>query len=60
MVYAPHWYVLLHAGRSKQLTCLPGRYDLNALFTKSFGDFTVNVQGLSRVCQDCLSVGSSG
>lgn len=28
------------------------RYDLNALFTKAFGDFTVNVQGLSRVC--CL------
>ncbi|KAG6810021.1 hypothetical protein H0H92_013656, partial [Tricholoma furcatifolium] len=24
------------------------RYDLNALFTKAFGDFTVNVQGLSR------------
>ncbi|KAJ3764474.1 glycoside hydrolase family 5 protein [Lentinula raphanica] len=32
IVYAPHWYV----------------YDLNALFTKAFGDFTVNVQGLSR------------
>lgn len=28
------------------------RYDLNALFSKAFGDFTVNVQGLSRVC--CL------
>jgi hypothetical protein len=26
-----------------------GRYDLNALFAKAFGDFTVNVQGLSRV-----------
>ena len=25
------------------------RYDLNALFAKAFGDFTVNVQGLSRV-----------
>jgi hypothetical protein len=25
------------------------RYDLNALFNKGFGDFTVNVQGLSRV-----------
>lgn len=25
------------------------RYDLNALFLKAFGDFTVNVQGLSRV-----------
>ncbi|SJL04818.1 uncharacterized protein ARMOST_08189 [Armillaria ostoyae] len=26
----------------------PHWYDLNALFTKAFGDFTVNVQGLSR------------
>jgi len=26
------------------------RYDLNALFAKAFGDFSVNVQGLSRVC----------
>jgi hypothetical protein len=25
------------------------RYDLNVLFNKAFGDFTVNVQGLSRV-----------
>lgn len=25
------------------------RYDLNALFTKAFGDFSVNVQGISRV-----------
>ena len=25
------------------------RYDLSALFSKAFGDFTVNVQGLSRV-----------
>lgn len=25
------------------------RYDLNALFSKAFRDFTVNVQGLSRV-----------
>ncbi|KAG6899896.1 hypothetical protein C0993_005582 [Termitomyces sp. T159_Od127] len=25
-----------------------GRYDLNALFAKAFGEFTVNVQGLSR------------
>ena len=25
------------------------RYDLNALFTKAFGNFNVNVQGLSRV-----------
>ena len=28
---------------------LHGMYDLNALFAKAFGDFTVNVQGLSRV-----------
>lgn len=28
----------------------PHWYDLNALFTKAFGDFSVNVQGLSRVC----------
>lgn len=27
----------------------PHWYDLNALFNKAFGDFTVNVQGLSRV-----------
>ena len=25
------------------------RYDLNALFNKAFSDFSVNVQGLSRV-----------
>lgn len=28
----------------------PHWYDLQALFYKAFGDFTVNVQGLSRVC----------
>lgn len=27
----------------------PHWYDLNALFTKTFGEFSVNVQGLSRV-----------
>jgi hypothetical protein len=27
----------------------PHWYDLRALFDKAFGDFTVNVQGLSRV-----------
>jgi len=30
----------------------PHWYDLRALFIKSFGDFTVNVQGLSRVRVD--------
>lgn len=28
---------------------LTTRYDLNAMFKKSFGRMTVNVQGLSRV-----------
>lgn len=27
----------------------PHWYDLDGLFRKAFGDFTVNVQGLSRV-----------
>ena len=31
------------------LTLDVGRYDLKGLFEKAFGDFTVNVQGLSRV-----------
>ena len=35
--------------RSIKSTHVYGRYDLNALFAKEFGNFTVNVQGLSRV-----------
>ncbi|KAK7680349.1 hypothetical protein QCA50_016589 [Cerrena zonata] len=32
----------------KNLVYAPHWYDLNALFTKAYGDFTANVQGLSR------------
>ena len=48
------WFTHL-TGEKKILLLLPEaklthpRYDLNALFMKAFGDFTVNVQGLSRV-----------
>jgi hypothetical protein len=35
--------------RPKEMIYAPHWYDLNALFTKSFGFMTVNVQGLSRV-----------
>ncbi|KAG2006941.1 cytoplasmic protein [Coprinopsis cinerea AmutBmut pab1-1] len=34
--------------RPSNLVYAPHWYDLNALFSKAFGDFTVNVQGLSR------------
>ncbi|KAK2465756.1 hypothetical protein APHAL10511_002300 [Amanita phalloides] len=34
--------------RLNNMVYAPHWYDLNALFKKSFGDFTVNVQGLSR------------
>ncbi|KAH9834996.1 glycoside hydrolase superfamily [Rhodofomes roseus] len=34
--------------RPPNMVYAPHWYDLNALFTKAFGDFTVNVQGLSR------------
>ncbi|KAF7288945.1 Glycoside hydrolase family 5 protein [Mycena indigotica] len=34
--------------RVKNMVYAPHWYDLNALFQKAFGDFTVNVQGLSR------------
>lgn len=43
MSRCPFEYSLLHTGT--KLT----RYDLNALFLKAYGDFSVNVQGLSRV-----------
>ena len=33
----------------KNMVYAPHWYDLNALFAKAFGDFTVNVQGISRV-----------
>ncbi|TFK28296.1 cytoplasmic protein [Coprinopsis marcescibilis] len=34
--------------RMSNMVYAPHWYDLNALFAKAFGDFTVNVQGLSR------------
>ncbi|PPQ65139.1 hypothetical protein CVT24_003229 [Panaeolus cyanescens] len=34
--------------RPKNMVYAPHWYDLNALFSKAFGDFSVNVQGLSR------------
>ncbi|KAH6903281.1 cytoplasmic protein [Coprinopsis sp. MPI-PUGE-AT-0042] len=34
--------------RPSNMVYAPHWYDLNALFSKSFGDFSVNVQGLSR------------
>ncbi|PPQ71478.1 hypothetical protein CVT25_013388 [Psilocybe cyanescens] len=34
--------------RPANMVFAPHWYDLNALFAKAFGDFTVNVQGLSR------------
>ncbi|KAG9226684.1 hypothetical protein CCMSSC00406_0006091 [Pleurotus cornucopiae] len=34
--------------RPENMVFAPHWYDLNALFSKAFGDFTVNVQGLSR------------
>ncbi|CCM01373.1 uncharacterized protein FIBRA_03423 [Fibroporia radiculosa] len=34
--------------RPTDMAFAPHWYDLNALFAKAFGDFTVNVQGLSR------------
>ncbi|PFH50868.1 glycoside hydrolase family 5 protein [Amanita thiersii Skay4041] len=34
--------------RLDNMVYAPHWYDLNALFSKAFGDFTVNVQGLSR------------
>ncbi|KII91594.1 glycoside hydrolase family 5 protein [Plicaturopsis crispa FD-325 SS-3] len=34
--------------RVQNMVYAPHWYDLNALFTKAFGDFSVNVQGLSR------------
>ena len=36
--------------RNSVLNVLVSRYDLNSLFAKAFGNFSVNVQGLSRVC----------
>ncbi|KAJ7700479.1 glycoside hydrolase [Mycena rosella] len=35
--------------RVPNMVYAPHWYDLNALFAKAFGDFTVNVQGLSRL-----------
>ncbi|RXW11189.1 hypothetical protein EST38_g14666 [Candolleomyces aberdarensis] len=35
-------------GRVSNMVYAPHWYDLNALFSKAFGNFTVNVQGLSR------------
>ncbi|KIY42944.1 glycoside hydrolase family 5 protein [Fistulina hepatica ATCC 64428] len=34
--------------RPRNMVYAPHWYDLNALFSKAFGDFSVNVQGLSR------------
>ncbi|EKM57344.1 glycoside hydrolase family 5 protein [Phanerochaete carnosa HHB-10118-sp] len=38
--------------RPRNMVCEPHWYDLNALFTKGFGDFSVDVQGLSRGAWD--------
>ena len=38
--------------RPDKLVYAPHWYDLNTMFKKEFGNFTVNVQGLSRVCHD--------
>jgi len=35
--------------RPSNMVYAPHWYDLNALFSKAFGDFSVNVQGISRV-----------
>jgi hypothetical protein len=37
-----------------QMIFSPHWYDLDALFRKEFGNFTVNVQALSRVSLDSL------
>lgn len=49
------WFMRL-IGETRSCACLLDfltldvhRYDLKGLFEKAFGDFTVNVQGLSRV-----------
>jgi hypothetical protein len=38
--------------RIPQMVFSPHWYDLDALFRKEFGTFTVNVQALSRVSED--------
>lgn len=42
--------------RPENMVFAPHWYDLRALFSKSFGNFSVNVQGLSRVCGNFFQV----
>ncbi|KAJ7866599.1 glycoside hydrolase family 5 protein [Mycena olivaceomarginata] len=55
--YTDFYYPFLHAWVARDIITFveaipnefcPPSYDLNALFQKAFGDFSVNVQGLSR------------
>ena len=52
MVFAPHWLVLCLPYAVLILTGVFAviRYDLRVLFEKAHGEFSVNVQAISRVC----------
>jgi hypothetical protein len=56
MVFAPHWLVPSAALRSTCSQSQLPRYDLRVLFDKAHGEFSVNVQAISRVRRVYLPV----
>ena len=54
MVFAPHWLAYFLPSEVLSSLRVLIRYDLRVLFEKAHGEFSVNVQALSRVCHIAL------